>query len=132
MTDRPELGIALQMKGISRSFPGVRALEDVDFTVLAGEVHALVGENGAGKSTLMAVAAGSLSPDTGTVRIGGEALRLGVQNSARELGVRIVRQYPALVPDLTVGENLALGVDPHQRVLRPDVNDWARRTMSRW
>jgi ribose transport system ATP-binding protein len=132
MIYRPELGIALQMQGISRSFPGIQALQDVDFTVLAGEVHALVGENGAGKSTLMAVAAGSLPPDTGTVWIGGEELRLGVQNSARERGVRMVRQYPALLPDLTVGENLALGVDPGQRVLRRDVNDWARQTMSRW
>jgi ribose transport system ATP-binding protein len=124
--------IALRMQGISRSFPGVKALQDVDFTVLAGEVHALVGENGAGKSTLMAVAAGSLSPDTGTVWIGNAELRLGVPKSARELGLRIVRQHPALVPDLSVGENLALGVDPEQRVLRSDVNDWARQTMSRW
>jgi ribose transport system ATP-binding protein len=124
--------IALQMRGISRSFPGVRALSDVDFTVLAGEVHALVGENGAGKSTLMAVAAGLLPPDSGTVRIGDADLRLGTPKSARELGLRIVRQHPALAPDLTVGENLALGVDPDQRLLRADVNDWARDTMSGW
>jgi ribose transport system ATP-binding protein len=124
--------IALRMAGISRSFPGVRALQHVDLTVAGGEVHGLVGENGAGKSTLMAVAAGSLAPDSGEVWIGGRSLRLGVPGSARELGLRIVRQHPALIPDLSVGENLALGVDPEQRVLRADVHDWAREAMSRW
>jgi ribose transport system ATP-binding protein len=132
MGDDRELAIALQMRGISRSFPGVHALTDVDFTVLAGEVHALVGENGAGKSTLMAVAAGLLPPDAGSVRIGAADLRLGTPTSARELGLRIVRQHPALAPDLTVAENLALGLDPDQRVLRSDVNDWAREAISGW
>jgi ribose transport system ATP-binding protein len=124
--------IALEMRDVSHSFGSVRALREVNFRVLAGEVHALVGENGAGKSTLMAVAAGSLSPQAGHVLIGGESLTSARPDAARALGLRIVRQHPALLPDLTVAENLALGVDPAQRILRADVNDWARSRMSRW
>lgn len=101
---------ALRLSDIIKSFPGVRALASVDLEVRAGEVHALVGENGAGKSTLMAVASGALTADAGTVEISGTVLSGASPEEARQLGLGIVRQHPALLPDLTVAENVALGV----------------------
>jgi len=101
---------ALQLEGIGRSFPGVRALDEVNLDVRPGEVHALVGENGAGKSTLMAVASGALDPDEGRVHIAGVPMGVASPDLARDLGLGIVRQYPALLPELTVAENLAIGV----------------------
>jgi ABC-type sugar transport system ATPase subunit len=95
----------------------VRALDNVTFSVLAGEVHGFVGENGAGRSTLMAIAAGALVPEDGRVIIDGvEAL--GDPEKARSLGLAIVRQEPALMPDLTVAENLHLGVPEAEGVVR--------------
>ncbi|MBN9174303.1 MAG: ATP-binding cassette domain-containing protein [Microbacterium sp.] len=100
----------LVLSGITKTFPGVRALTDVDLEVRSGEIHALVGENGAGKSTLMAVASGALAPDAGVVRIGGDELASADPERARAMGLAIVRQDPALLPDLTVAENMAVGV----------------------
>jgi ribose transport system ATP-binding protein len=102
--------VALNLQGITKSFGPVRALNDVNLEVLAGEVHALVGENGAGKSTLMAIASGALAPDRGAVHIAGQSLAAASPEAAREFGLGIVRQDPALLPDLTVAENLAVGV----------------------
>lgn len=101
--------VALRLTGITKSFPGVKALADVSLEVRAGEVHALVGENGAGKSTLMAVASGALAQDEGAVEIGGRSLEEASPDEARHLGLAIVRQDPALLPDLTVAENMAIG-----------------------
>ncbi len=101
---------ALRLTNINKSFAAVRALADVNLTVRRGEVHALVGENGAGKSTLMAVAAGALAPDSGTIEIGEGHLSTASPQRARDLGLGIVRQDPALLPDLTVAENMAVGV----------------------
>ncbi|MFF9346275.1 ATP-binding cassette domain-containing protein [Streptomyces sp. NPDC014734] len=122
----------LSMQGIGKSFPGVRALDEVGFDVLPGEVHALVGENGAGKSTLMAVASGALAADDGAVLIGGDRLTQAQPEQARSLGLGIVRQHPALLPDLTVAENMALGVG-YRRVggLRRAVA-WTRETLAPW
>ncbi|MEX0426452.1 ATP-binding cassette domain-containing protein [Nocardioides sp. DS6] len=122
----------LAMEGIGKSFPGVRALDGVSFDVRAGEVHALVGENGAGKSTLMAVASGALAADEGTIRIGDAELTHPHPEMARSLGLGIVRQHPALLPDLTVAENMALGVG-YQRVggLGRAVR-WAQQTLDPW
>jgi ribose transport system ATP-binding protein len=89
----------LQIDGVTKTFPGVRALDNVTFSVLAGEVHGLVGENGAGKSTLMAVASGALVPESGRVVINGVETK-GDTEQARRLGLAIVRQEPALMPDL--------------------------------
>jgi ABC-type sugar transport system ATPase subunit len=95
----------------------VRALDNVTFSVLAGEVHGFVGENVAGRSTLMAITAGALVPEDGRVIIDGvEAL--GDPERARSLGLAIVRQEPALMPDLTVAENLYLGVPETAGVVR--------------
>lgn len=100
----------LKLHGITKRFPGVLALNEVTLDARAGEVHALVGENGAGKSTLMAIASGALAPDAGTIEIGGKSLLHASPEMARDLGLGIVRQDPALLPDLTVAENIAIGV----------------------
>lgn len=102
--------VVLKLHGITKRFPGVLALNEVTLEAKAGEVHALVGENGAGKSTLMAIASGALAPDAGTIEIDGKNLLQPSPDMARELGLGIVRQDPALLPDLTVAENIAIGV----------------------
>jgi len=100
---------ALKFSAISKRFPGVWALNGVTFDVAPGEVHGLVGENGAGKSTLMAIASGALSPDEGAVSIDG-SLIISDPEYVRQRGLAIVRQEPALMPDLSVAENLYLGI----------------------
>ncbi len=121
----------LEIAGASKSFPGVRALDAVTFDVLAGEVHGLVGENGAGKSTLMAIASGALIPDAGSVAVDGVATS-GDPQAARALGLAIVRQEPALMPDLTVAENLYLGVPASLRPAVSDLTRWADECLRIW
>jgi ribose transport system ATP-binding protein len=106
-TTRPT---TLAMAGISKHFGGVAALSDVSVEVLAGEVHAILGENGAGKSTLMNIATGVLQPDTGTITVGGEELTALTPHQATALGIAIVHQHPAVLPDLTVLENLQVAL----------------------
>ncbi|MBV9801937.1 MAG: sugar ABC transporter ATP-binding protein, partial [Solirubrobacterales bacterium] len=111
----------LQLTDIWKSFPGVTALKGVSLALRGGEIHALLGENGAGKSTLMAVAAGTIHPDSGTLEIGGEQLGRLSPAIAQRHRVAIVHQHPAVVPDLTVAENLALAavdVRPTQAWMR--------------
>jgi ribose transport system ATP-binding protein len=98
----------LELKQIWKHYPGVTALKDVSLTLLPGEIHALLGENGAGKSTLMGVAAGEVAPDAGTIVIGGEESRRLTPSAAQRNGLAIVHQHPALLPDMTVAENMAL------------------------
>jgi len=105
----------LRFSGVTKIYPGVRALSDVSLDVRAGEVHGLVGENGAGKSTLMGIGAGSVAADEGTVEIGGRLLDRASPDLARELGLAIVYQEPALMPDLTVAENIAIATVKQQR-----------------
>ncbi len=107
----------LEMRGIRKRFGGVEALRGVDFEVETGEVHALVGENGAGKSTLMKVLSGALTPEAGTVLLGGEPLPLGNVLEAKRRGVAMVYQELNLAPNLSVAENLFLGRLPP--VFRP-------------
>jgi ribose transport system ATP-binding protein len=123
---------ALRLVGIEKSFPGVRALKSVDLEVLAGEVHALVGENGAGKSTLMAVASGAMSPDSGRVEIVGSVLGAASPDEARSLGLGIVRQDPALLPDLTVAENLAIGTGQTGRGDLRRAPAWVQQQLDPW
>ena len=125
-------GVLLDLRGIERRFPGVHALKNVNLSVLAGEVHALVGENGAGKSTLMAVASGALAPNEGTVRIGGVQLANASPDEARNLGLGIVRQHPALLPDLTVAENMAIGVGYERVGGIGRAPAWAREQLDSW
>jgi ABC-type sugar transport system ATPase subunit len=103
----------LEMKAISKSFPGVRALNDVDLTLHAGEVLALLGENGAGKSTLIKILGGAHTPDSGTVLIDGEPTRMDSPTAAQRAGVGIIYQDFNLVPALTARENIFLGQHSH-------------------
>ncbi|MEV0182003.1 sugar ABC transporter ATP-binding protein [Streptomyces sp. NPDC050625] len=102
----------LSMSGITKSFPGVRALDGVDLDVQAGEVHCLLGQNGAGKSTLIKVLAGAHQPDGGTIRWRGEAVTLRSPIAAMRLGIATIYQELDLVEHLTVAENVHLGHEP--------------------
>ena len=99
----------LSMSGITKSFPGVRALDGVDLDVQAGEVHCLLGQNGAGKSTLIKVLAGAHQPDTGTIRWRGEEVTLRSPIAAMRLGIATIYQELDLVEHLSVAENVHLG-----------------------
>ncbi|MGY1590625.1 sugar ABC transporter ATP-binding protein [Geodermatophilus sp. SYSU D00708] len=110
---RPEgRAAAVRMRGISKSFDGVRVLTDVDFEVLRGEVHALAGGNGAGKSTLMKILQGVYSLDAGEIEIDGRPVQLSSIHDARAAGIGMVFQEFSLVPTLTVAQNISLGVEP--------------------
>lgn len=102
----------MELAGITKSFPGVRANDDVSFSVRHGEVHCLLGENGAGKSTLMSILSGMQSPDAGSIRIDGREVMIDSPRRALDLGIGMVYQHSALVPALTVLQNLMLG-DSH-------------------
>ena len=99
----------LAVRGIGKSFPGVRALKDVTFEVGAGEVHALVGENGAGKSTLLKILSGAYHPDEGAIFIDRREIKIPDPRTARSLGIAIVYQELSLIPWLSVANNLFLG-----------------------
>jgi rhamnose transport system ATP-binding protein len=101
----------LRLTDITKHFGGVRALKGVSFDLRAGEVHALVGENGAGKSTLIKVITGAHRPDSGSVEIGGTVVAHNSPSHAKALGVAAIYQQPALFADLTVAENIALGLE---------------------
>ena len=102
----------VEMKGISKSFGGVRALKNVDLAVRPGEILGLVGENGAGKSTLMKILSGALQKDRGQILIDGKPVEIPNPRAGLELGIAIIYQEFALVPDLTVSENIFLGANP--------------------
>jgi simple sugar transport system ATP-binding protein len=99
----------LSMRNISKSFPGVRALRSVDFTLRRNEIHALVGENGAGKSTLIKVLTGVYSKDSGTVALAGKPVDVRSPQEAQNIGVSTVYQEVTLCPNLTVAENIFIG-----------------------
>ncbi len=101
----------LRLQKVSKHFPGVVALDNVDFDLQAGEVHVLFGENGAGKSTLISLVAGAHKPSSGQIYFRGEPVHLDSVHQARELGVSAVFQEFSLVPQLTVEENLFLGAE---------------------
>jgi ribose transport system ATP-binding protein len=100
----------LSLAGISKSYSGVAALSDVSLEVRAGEVHALLGENGAGKSTLMNVATGTVQPDRGSISVSGESIDSLSPGLAAKLGIAIVHQHPAVLPDMSILENLRLAL----------------------
>ena len=104
----------LEVQGISKSFPGVRALQDVQFRLDAGEVLVLVGENGAGKSTLMKILSGIYEKDAGTIRIDGREVEITGPAEAQQLGISIIHQEMNLMPDLTVAQNIFLGREPRR------------------
>jgi monosaccharide-transporting ATPase len=110
------------MRGIRKAFPGVLALDGVDFTLRAGEVHALMGENGAGKSTLIKVLTGVYQPDSGSIELSGKTVTPKSPIEAQRLGISTVYQEVNLIPTLSVAENILLGRFP----LRGGRIDWRR------
>ncbi|WP_018700525.1 sugar ABC transporter ATP-binding protein [Amorphus coralli] len=102
----------LVLDGVTKTFPGVKALDDVSFEVRHGEVHALLGENGAGKSTLMKVLAGNHQAERGQVHLEGEAIRVANPLEAKKRGIVLIHQELSLVPEMTVAENIFLGSLP--------------------
>ncbi|MFP3090848.1 sugar ABC transporter ATP-binding protein [Treponema sp. TIM-1] len=109
------LSHALEMRHVSKSFPGTLAVNNVSFTVSPGEVHALVGENGAGKSTLMKILAGSFSDYTGEILIGGQPVSLHSPGAAKEYGIGMVYQELSLARPISVAENLLAGRLPRKK-----------------
>ncbi|MEQ8739747.1 MAG: ATP-binding cassette domain-containing protein, partial [Hoeflea sp.] len=101
----------LQTKSITKQYPGVRALDAVDFDLRPGEVHVLFGENGAGKSTLISLLAGANQPSAGQILFRGKPVTLGSVHEARALGISAVFQEFSLIPQMTVEENLFLGAE---------------------
>lgn len=104
----------LEASAINKSYGGVRALKGVSLELRQGEVHAIVGENGAGKSTLIKILAGAVTPDSGTIRLDGEVAGELTPARSRALGIAVIYQQPALFPDLTVAENIALASESKQ------------------
>ena len=104
----------VELRGITKSFPGVRALENVDFRLVPGEVHALLGENGAGKSTLIKIMTGALRADLGEIRVDGQPVVIGSPAEARRFGISAVYQEVNLVATLSVTKNLTLGRQPRR------------------
>jgi ribose transport system ATP-binding protein len=105
----------IQMRGIDKSFPGVRALRSLDFNLRAGEVHALMGENGAGKSTLMKILSGVYQPDAGVIEVDGALQRISGPRAAQALGISIIHQELMLMRDLTVAQNIFIGRERRNR-----------------
>src|SRR5438105_5086864 len=108
----PDDAPVLELRGITKRFPGVVANDHVDLSVRAGEVHALLGENGAGKSTLMNILYGLYKPDEGEIRLRGKPVSFGSAKDAIELGIGMVHQHFMLIPVMTVAENIVLGNEP--------------------
>src|SRR5438105_8273130 len=109
MTDQP---LAVEMRGITKAWPGVVANDQVNLDVRKGEIHAVVGENGAGKTTLMNVLYGLVRRDSGEILINGKPARIAGARDAIALGIGMVHQHFMLIPVFTVGENIMLGREP--------------------
>src|SRR6476469_2509812 len=102
----------LTARGLTKTFPGVKALQGVDFTLHRGEIHTLMGENGAGKSTLIKVLTGVYKADSGTVTLAGKRIAPTSTLDAQHAGISTVYQEVNLVPQLSVAENISLGRQP--------------------
>ena len=108
--------LLLSMRGISKKFPGVQALYNVDLTVAPGEIHALLGENGAGKSTLLKILSGAEKPDAGGIEFAGETVALANPHAAQKLGIVTIYQEFTLAPNMTIAENVFIGREPGSRL----------------
>ena len=118
----------LKTRGISKNFPGVKALENVDFSLGKGTVHALVGENGAGKSTLMLILGGVYEPDAGEILLEGRAVNFTSSHDANAAGISVVYQELSLVPNLSVAENIFANRQPLKRGGLIDWEELYRKT----
>ena len=114
----------LELSNISKSFPGVKALEDVHFSTDAGQVHALVGENGAGKSTLIKVISGVHPADSGTIKMNDEVVHFDSPHDAQDAGIATMYQELSLYPELTVAENIFMVHAPMRKAGPAQVIDW--------
>ena len=125
--------VVLELRGVGKSFGGVAAVQNVDVQVRAGEVHVLLGENGAGKSTLVKMVAGVHQPDSGTVVIAGDEVRIPDARAAERLGIATIHQELNLVPTLSVAENITLGRTPRRFGLvdRAEMRRFAREAVAR-
>ena len=108
----------VEMKHITKRFPGIVANSDVSLGIKKGEIFALLGENGAGKSTLMSMLSGLYEPDEGEIYIRGEKVNISSPNHAAKLNIGMVHQHFKLVPDYTVTENIILGIEPLKKMGR--------------
>jgi ribose transport system ATP-binding protein len=124
-------GVVLKMEGVSKTYPGVRALDHVSIDCKAGEVHAILGENGSGKTTLMKIASGAIAPDKGVVEIGGAGLTAADPRLAHRLGIATVYQDDSLVRELSVAQNLFLAAPPGD-VSFSSMPTWAREQLQRF
>jgi len=118
----------LQVRGVTKSFPGVRALKGVELRVYPGEVHALMGENGAGKSTLMKILAGAQRPDGGEILLDGQPVHFPTPHAARAAGIGIIYQELTVAPNLTVAGNVFLGSELKRAGFLKDSAEMERRT----
>ena len=112
----------LEMKRISKFFPGVKALSDVDFRLFKGEVHAVMGQNGAGKSTLVKILTGVYKQDSGEMLLEGKPIRPDSPLAAQKLGINTVYQEVNLCPNLSVAENIFIGKQP----MKIGMIDWSK------
>src|SRR5512139_3640294 len=107
--------VILKLEGITKTFPGVLALDQCRFELRSGEVHALVGENGAGKSTLMKVLAGVYKKDAGHITYKGQEVEIHNPRAAQLLGISMIHQELNLMPHLTVAQNIFIGREPRNQ-----------------
>src|SRR5258708_3383469 len=114
--DAPMTTPLLELRGISKEFPGVKALDDVSFAIWPGEVHMLLGENGAGKYSLMKVLCGAYRADSGEFFHNGRKVEIASPADARKLGIAVIFQEFSLVPYLDIGQNIFLGREPKGRI----------------
>ncbi|HIP80445.1 MAG TPA: sugar ABC transporter ATP-binding protein, partial [Kiloniellaceae bacterium] len=135
MAEQAARGAVLAMRGVSKTFGGVKALDDVSFTVRPGEVHCLAGENGSGKSTVIKIATGVYTADPGaSIEIAGQSVAAPTPGLARRLGIAVIWQDLALFPEMTVAENIGfealLGARP-KPVARRRMRETAARVLAR-
>jgi len=114
----------LRVSDVNKAFAGVQALRSASFELCAGEIHALVGENGAGKSTLIKIITGAVAADSGLLNLHGHSIEHNSPRKAKSLGIAAIYQQPALFPELSVTENIALGAEKTGLLGRVD---WKRR-----
>ena len=121
---------ALVVRGVSKRFGAVQALDDVSLELARGEIHALVGENGSGKSTLVKIVAGTIVADSGSVDIAGEALQHPTPSRSRRLGTHTVYQDGSMIDELSIAQNMYIGSGPGDRPRYAEIERWTQAILS--